>query len=123
MTSRAEQQLGAGAAGRGAVATVLSLDRVVHEPARLAILTVLTGAREVDFTFLLSVTGLTRGNLGAHLGKLEETGYVSVRKTFRGRVPATFYRLTGDGRAAFQRYGHQIQDLSHDLPGGGSSRH
>lgn len=80
------------------------LDRTVHEPARLMIVSLLYLAREVDFLWLLNQTELTKGNLSTHLGKLEQTGYVEVEKRFRGKIPQTFYRLTKAGRRAFQQY-------------------
>ncbi len=84
--------------------SLLSLDRVVHEPARLLILTILTGAEEVDFRYLESATGLTKGNISSHVAKLEQSGFVEVRKFFRGRVPATSYRITESGRTALATY-------------------
>jgi len=89
----------------------LTLDRVVHEPARLAILAVLSGAQEVDFAFLQVATGLTKGNLSRQASKLEEAGYITIRKYFRGKIPATGYRLTAIGREALTRYGEQIAAL------------
>ena len=71
------------------VRALLGLDRMVHEPARLAILTVLAEAGWVEFRFLERVTGLTRGNLSSHAAKLEEAGYIEVEKAFRGKVPVT----------------------------------
>lgn len=82
----------------------LALDRVVHEPARLAMLTVLAEAEEVEFRFLEKVTGLTRGNLSSHAAKLEAAGYITVRKEFRARTPVTSYRITAAGRAALANY-------------------
>lgn len=90
------------------VHAALALDRVVHEPARLAILAVLSGVAEVDFAFLQAATGLTKGNLSRQASKLEEVGYVTIRKYFRGKIPATGYRITTAGRAALTRYGEQI---------------
>ncbi len=80
--------------------SLLALDRVVHEPARLAILTVLASANEAEFKFLESALGLTAGNLASHAAKLEAAGYVEVTKSFRDRVPVTSYRITDAGRRA-----------------------
>ena len=80
------------------------LDRVVHEPARLAIMAVLYTVESTDFLYLLHSTGLTKGNLSSHLGRLDEAGYVGIEKTFRGKVPLTLLRLTPAGRAAFGDY-------------------
>src|SRR5688572_7735595 len=87
----------------------LALDRMVHEPARLAILTVLAEAEEVEFRFLEAVTGLTKGNISSHASKLEDAGYIQVHKEFRGRVPATSYSLTTAGREALERYRTQLR--------------
>lgn len=86
----------------------LTVDRVVHEPARLVILTVLAQAEEVEFRFLETVCGLTKGNLSSHISKLEEAGYVTVRKFFRGKLPATSLRITRPGRAALRKYRVQL---------------
>ena len=87
---------------------LLALDRVVHVPARLAILTVLAAAEDVEFRFLENVTGLTKGNLSSHAAKLEAAGYVQVEKSFRDRVPLTTYRITKAGRAALDAYRRRL---------------
>ncbi len=87
------------------------VDRIIHEPARLMIVALLSGAKEADFLFLLRETGLTKGNLSNHLAKLEEAGYVKIEKTFRGKIPLTVVRLTASGRAALQRYSKTINGL------------
>ena len=86
-----------------------NLDRLVHEPARLAILTALASCDSASFLFLQSLTGLTKGNLNVHLGKLEQGGLVSIEKTFRGKVPQTSLRLTDEGREAIDRYWTHLQ--------------
>jgi DNA-binding MarR family transcriptional regulator len=91
--------------------TILDLDRMVHEPARLAILTVLSAAEEVEFLFLLKVTGLSKGNLSAQAQKLEAAGYVQTIKGFRGRIPVTSFRITADGRKALVAYHAQMRAL------------
>jgi DNA-binding transcriptional ArsR family regulator len=87
-----------------ALQTLLDVDRLVHEPARLAILTVLASAEEVQFKFLEEALGLTRGNLSSHVSKLEEAGYLTVAKSFDGKLPVTSYRITARGRKALERY-------------------
>ena len=72
----------------------LLLDRLIHEPARLAILTVLSSVEDADFTFLQRTTGLTKGNLSSHLTKLETAGLVQINKTFVGKRPNTKVALT-----------------------------
>jgi len=83
---------------------VTELDRVIHEPARLLIVALLAGVREADFLWVLRESGLTKGNLSTHLAKLEETGYLEVEKTYKGKVPLTLLRLTRQGKTAFDRY-------------------
>jgi len=94
----------------------LALDRVVHEPARLVILTVLAQAEDVEFRFLERVSGLTKGNLSSHISKLEEAGYIVVKKFFRGKVPATSLKITRSGRSVLKKYREQ---LNHALQGKG----
>lgn len=88
---------------------LLDLDRVVHEPARLAILTALFAAEEVEFLFLQRVTTLSKGNLSSHAQKLEEAGYLKTRKAFRGRMPVTSFRITAAGRTALETYQKQMK--------------
>lgn len=87
------------------------LDRVIHEPARLLIMTILATVEEADFLFLLGETGLTKGNLSSHLARLEKSGYVEIEKTYKGKVPMTLCRLSAAGLAAFQQYRQQLDDL------------
>jgi len=86
-----------------------SLDRVIHEPARLMILTVLYAVTEADFLYMQNECGLTQGNLSSHLSKLEQGRYVSVQKTFKGKYPLTICRLTPRGRKAFEGYARIMQ--------------
>jgi DNA-binding HxlR family transcriptional regulator len=87
-----------------AVESISTLDRVIHEPARLILMALLSAAESADFVFLLKESKLSKGNLSVQLSRLEEAGYVEVEKTFRGRIPHTEYRLTRKGRAAFHQY-------------------
>jgi DNA-binding MarR family transcriptional regulator len=80
------------------------VDRLVHEPARLAILTNLFVVESANATYVLQQTGLTWGNLASHLAKLEEAGYVSVDKSFKGKKPQTTLSLTPAGRRALIAY-------------------
>jgi len=82
------------------ISPLLDLDRMVHEPARLAILTALFAAEEVEFLFLQKVTTLSKGNLSSHTQKLEVAGYLKTTKVFRGRIPVTTFRITKAGRTA-----------------------
>ena len=90
--------------------SLTDLDRLIHEPARLLIVTILAAVESADFLYLQRESGLTRGNLSAHLSKLEEGGYVEIEKTFKGKLPLTICRLTKDGRKALGLYRQQMQD-------------
>jgi len=81
-----------------------SVDRIIHEPARLMIVALLAAVEEADFQYLHQATGLTKGNLSVHLSKLEEAGYVAIEKTFRGKYPLTICRLTKLGGKVLQDY-------------------
>ena len=89
-----------------------SINRVVHEPVRLAILKILTSAKEVDFNFLLTTLGVTKGNLATHINKLEANGFIEVKKEFRGKMPHTSYRITRTGRHQFQKYWDNMKALA-----------
>jgi DNA-binding transcriptional ArsR family regulator len=90
---------------------VSDVDRVIHEPARLLIVALLSGVKEADFLWLLRESALTKGNLSSHLAKLEDAGYVEIEKTFRGKVPLTLLRLARPGRAALETYKKQMNGL------------
>jgi DNA-binding transcriptional ArsR family regulator len=81
-----------------------SLDRLIHEPARLMIMTVLYAVNEADFVYLQRECGFTQGNLSSHLSRLEEGGYLTIAKTFKGKYPLTICKLTRKGREAFEVY-------------------
>jgi DNA-binding transcriptional ArsR family regulator len=91
------------------------VDRIIHEPARLAIMALLSGAEEADFIFLMRETGLTKGNLSSHLGKLEGAAYIEIEKKFRAKIPLTVLRITPKGRAALRTYRKQMTGLLRDL--------
>lgn len=100
------------------IKNIASLDRMIHEPSRLAIVAVLSACESADFSYLLNSTGLTKGNLSAQLSKLEEAGYVQISKGFKGKYPHTTCALTGDGRKAFKQYWEQYQALAQHLDNG-----
>ena len=91
--------------------SLTELDRLIHEPARLLIVTILSTVESADFLFLQRETDLTRGNLSAHLSKLEEAGYVKIQKTFKGKLPLTVCKLTDTGLQAFDGYRQQMQNF------------
>lgn len=89
----------------------LDVNRLVHEPARLGILSVLEVHKEADFQFLQSVLGLTKGNLSSHLSKLEAAGLVRVTKTFKGKLPRTMLAITPQGRDALDHHWQQLESI------------
>jgi len=91
-----------------------TLDPVIHESSRLLIVSVLNEGQRMDFGFLVSTTGLTKGNLSTHMTKLVAAGYVEELKEFVDRKPRTSYCLTAAGRRAFHRY----RKMWHKLTGG-----
>jgi len=92
-------------------ADALALDRVIHERARLGIVSALAAAPSLTFNDLKRVLDATDGNLSVHARKLEDAGYVTCTKSFDGRVPRTEYALTGAGRAALARYLDHMEAL------------
>lgn len=86
-----------------------TLDRLIHEPARLMIMTVLYAVPEADFLYLQRECGLTQGNLSSHLAKLEEAGYVMITKTFKGKYPLTVCSLLKKGHEAFDEYARKMR--------------
>src|SRR3954469_16594871 len=89
----------------------LALDRLIHEPGRLAILTVLSSVQAADFVFLQRATGLTKGNLSSHLSKLEEAGLVRIEKRFVRKKPNTNVALTPLGKRRIARHWEQLERL------------
>jgi DNA-binding MarR family transcriptional regulator len=87
-----------------ATSVAASLDRIIHERLRLAIVSALSVSPVLTFAELKRVLATTDGNLSVHSRKLEDAGYIAVEKKFEGRVPRTEYRLTASGRAALERY-------------------
>jgi DNA-binding MarR family transcriptional regulator len=93
------------------------IDRAVHEPARLMILAYLSAVESADFLFIANQTGLTRGNLSSHMTRLEQAGYVSIKKEFVDRIPRTLLRITRQGRAALRNYRKNMMQVLKELPG------
>jgi DNA-binding transcriptional ArsR family regulator len=94
---------------------LVEVDRIIHEPARAAIMAVLYGVESADFKFLLETTQLTKGNLSVHARKLEGAEYLTIEKSFLENYPHTEYRLTKKGRTAFRAYVNKLQLLSKAL--------
>jgi len=82
----------------------MEIDKIIHEPARLRIMMILSGIEQADFNFLLTTLSLTRGNLSRHMEKLESAGYLKVKKSFKGKIPNTSYQLTQKGSEALAQY-------------------
>lgn len=80
------------------------LDPLLHSQLRLAVISLLIGAAEADFVFLREKTGATAGNLSVQIDKLREAGYITVEKSFKGKMPRTNCRITPAGIAAFEEY-------------------
>ena len=87
------------------------LDTLIHSPARLAIMALLAGGNELEFTLLRERLELTDGNLSTHMRKLEEAGYVKCVKSFLARRPRTSYRISVRGRAAFERHVRALEQV------------
>ncbi len=91
-----------------------TLNEVIHQPARLRIMAVLTGLApeiQVTFNYLKDALDLTDGNLGAHLHKLEEAGYVTISKTFVRNKPQTYAEVTEMGRQAFAEHSVSLREI------------
>ncbi|MHC4956383.1 MAG: winged helix-turn-helix domain-containing protein [Planctomycetota bacterium] len=94
----------------------LDIDKLIHEPARLLLLSCLYVVKSADFVFLISHTGLTKGNLVSHMDKLESAGYVAIEKTFVDRTPRTLYRMTPAGRSSFRSYRKNLMKILEAIP-------
>jgi DNA-binding MarR family transcriptional regulator len=98
------------------MAAIAEINRLIHEPARLAVMAVLYVVDRADFIFLMNQTGLTWGNLSAHMSKLEVADYIVVEKKFKGKRPNTMLRLTPEGREAFRTYTGKMRQLFKEIP-------
>ena len=94
---------------------ITNVDRLVHEPARLAILTALEACVSADFMYLQALTGLSKGNLSLHLGKLEARGLIAIQKTFAGKTPRTVVRLTKEGKTAIRDHWRRLEQTRQAL--------
>ena len=94
-----------------ALSEEIPLDRLIHEPGRLAILTVLSSVRNADFVFLQRTTGLTKGNLSSHLAKLEQAGLVDIEKRFIRKKPNTSVSITATGRERIAHHWAQLERI------------
>lgn len=91
-----------------------ALDEIIHQPTRLRLMSALVAldsGDRVDFTYLRDLLELTDGNLGAHLLRLEEAGYIEIAKTFVERKPRTFVAVTTRGRQAFRAHIAALEEI------------
>ena len=87
------------------------LDKVIHERMRLGITSALAANEKLSFTELKTLLNTTDGNISVHARKLEEAGYLTCEKSFKGRMPLTEYKITKQGRAALERYLNHMEAL------------
>lgn len=87
------------------------IDDIIHSRIRLAIMALLISIEEAEFNFIRDKVNTTDGNLSVHIRKLEEAGYVSVKKEFVDRKPRTSYALTKVGRKSFEMYLDHLEKL------------
>ena len=92
------------------------IDRVIHSPARLMVMTYLYVVDSTDYLFLMRLTGLTWGNLASHLAVLEREGYIEIEKKFVGKKPQSMIRLTDTGQSSFQKYKSKMQAVLGEIP-------
>jgi DNA-binding transcriptional ArsR family regulator len=92
-------------------ADLAAIDKLIHEPARLAVITILDAVESADFLYLQRASDLTKGNLSVHLQKLEEAELIEIIKTFEGKYPRTLCKLTGKGKEAFTAYKEQLKGV------------
>jgi len=90
------------------------LNEIIHQPVRLRIMAILAAVsteRQVTFSFLKGTLGLTDGNLGAHLHKLEEAGYLTITKAFVRQKPQTYVEITEIGRQVFAEHKEALKQI------------
>jgi DNA-binding MarR family transcriptional regulator len=97
------------------VQSLKTVDKVIHEPARLNIMAHLYVIDSADFLFMMRQTGLTFGNLSAHMSKLESAGYIKIIKEFMGKKPHTMLKLTEKGKQAFEEYRKQMKQFFNEI--------
>jgi DNA-binding MarR family transcriptional regulator len=92
-------------------AGIPEIDRLIHEPARLTLLTVLSSCEKADFTFLQNITGISKGNLSVQISRLESGALITVKRTIYNKKTRTTVQLTKYGRAQIVRYWQVMDDL------------
>ena len=86
------------------------LDPILHSELRLAVMSILIGVDEADFTYLKKQTGATSGNLSVQIDKLMAAGYITVEKGFKGKMPHTTCKITTTGQEAFNKYVESLKE-------------
>jgi DNA-binding transcriptional ArsR family regulator len=89
----------------------VEVDKVIHERMRLGIISSLAANQKLTFTELKNILNTTDGNISVHARKLEDAGYLTCKKSFKGRVPMTEYAITKEGRKALTRYLDHMEAL------------
>ena len=89
----------------------LQLDRVIHEKGRLAIMSMLAASPELSFTEMRDALSMTDGNITTHIRTLQESGYLSVTKSFQNNRPLTTCALTAAGKRAFAHYINLLEQI------------
>ncbi len=102
---------------RAAETVSTELDKLIHERLRLGIISALAANESMSFGDLKNLLQTTDGNVSVHARKLEEAGYITCEKSFKGRVPLTEYRITKDGRAAVERYLNHMEAVIKAMKG------
>ena len=98
------------------VSKLTEIDPLIHAPARLMVMTYLYVVESLDFVYLKRVTDLSWGNLSTHLTKLDDAGYVRMKKSFQAKKPKTMIQLTERGRKAFRNYKDEMQQVLGEIP-------
>lgn len=95
--------------------SLADINKTIHEPARLLILSHLLVVESSDFLFLMNQTQLTRGNLSSHLSKLEAAGYVKIKKEFVQKIPRTLLSITAKGKTALKQYQQNMKQILENI--------
>ena len=93
------------------------LDKVIHERMRLGIISALAANDKLSFNDLKKLLNTTDGNISVHARKLEEAGYLTCQKSFKGRMPLTEYAITREGKKALERYLNHMEALINAMKG------
>lgn len=93
------------------VIPIIEIDKIIHEPARLMIISLLYVVESADFLWIKGQTKLTDGNLSSHLSKLESAGYITVEKSIKNKKTNTLLKLSNGGRKAFEEYREKLTQI------------